>query len=91
MIDFELISLPISSLSSLSSLSSTNRTTASQGTLDLWVDMLKPEEFRKFKPFDIKPPPPEDYELRVVIWNTEGVKASIVPCGSLGLVDPPTV
>ena len=45
------------------------------GTLDLWVDMLTPAEVRSYKPFDIRLPPPEEYELRVVIWNTEGVKA----------------
>ena len=41
----------------------------SQGTLKLWCDVLTMEEAKKNPPVNIRPPPPEPFELRVVIWD----------------------
>jgi len=45
----------------------------SQGKVELWVEMMTPEEARQVPMFDIKPPPPEQFELRVIVWKTEDV------------------
>lgn len=45
----------------------------SQGKVELWVEMMTPEEARQVPMFDIKPPPPEEFELRVIVWKTEDV------------------
>ena len=43
----------------------------SQGKVELWVEMMTPEEARQVPMLDIKPPPPEEFELRVIVWKTE--------------------
>jgi hypothetical protein len=45
----------------------------SQGKVELWVEMMTPEEARQVPMFDIKPPPPEEFELRVIVWKTEDI------------------
>ena len=35
---------------------------------------MNPADSKRYKPYDITPPPPEEYEVRIVTWNTEGVK-----------------
>ncbi|KAM6946878.1 fer-1-like protein 4 [Lycodopsis pacificus] len=43
-----------------------------QGYLHMWIDMF-PTDIPAPPPVDIKPRLPEQYELRVIIWNTEDV------------------
>ncbi|KAM9758875.1 fer-1-like protein 4 [Menidia menidia] len=43
-----------------------------QGNLHMWVDMF-PTDVPAPPPVDIKPRLPEQYELRVIIWNTDDV------------------
>ncbi|XP_076599691.1 fer-1-like protein 4 [Chaetodon auriga] len=43
-----------------------------QGYLHMWVDMF-PTDIPAPPPVDIKPRQPEQYELRVTIWNTDDV------------------
>ncbi|XP_047438117.1 fer-1-like protein 4 [Mugil cephalus] len=43
-----------------------------QGYLHMWVDMF-PTDIPAPPPVDIKPRLPEQYELRVIIWNTDDV------------------
>ncbi|OQR94853.1 dysferlin-like protein [Achlya hypogyna] len=51
----------------------TGTESTSQGTLQLWVDILTPPQAALFEPIDIAPPPPKKFEVRVVIWKSEGV------------------
>ncbi|KAK0180464.1 hypothetical protein PV327_006103 [Microctonus hyperodae] len=44
-----------------------------QGKLELWVDMFRIDELPPKPLVDITPQQPEDYELRVIIWNTKDV------------------
>jgi len=41
-----------------------------QGSLKLWIDIFSKEEISKYPEFDITPPPPKPFELRVIIWKT---------------------
>ncbi|CAJ1052063.1 fer-1-like protein 4 [Xyrichtys novacula] len=43
-----------------------------QGYLHMWVDLF-PTDIPAPPPVDIKPRKPEQYELRVIIWNTDDV------------------
>ncbi|EQC32228.1 hypothetical protein SDRG_09979 [Saprolegnia diclina VS20] len=51
----------------------TGKEATSQGTLQLWVDILTPSQAAIYEPIDIAPPPPKKFEVRVVIWKSEGV------------------
>ncbi|KDR12334.1 otoferlin-like [Zootermopsis nevadensis] len=44
-----------------------------QGKLQMWVDIFPVGEMPLPVPVDITPPKPQEYELRVIIWNTEDV------------------
>ncbi|CAL7940390.1 unnamed protein product [Xylocopa violacea] len=44
-----------------------------QGKLELWIDMFQVDELPPKPAMDISPPVPEEYEIRVVVWNTEAV------------------
>ncbi|XP_015525108.1 otoferlin [Neodiprion lecontei] len=44
-----------------------------QGKLELWIDMFGVSDLPPRPAIDIKPKPPEDYELRVIVWNTEDI------------------
>ncbi|RLO09267.1 hypothetical protein DYB28_001205, partial [Aphanomyces astaci] len=44
-----------------------------QGSLQLWVDILTPAQAALYEPVNIEPPPPQKFEIRVVIWRSEGV------------------
>ncbi|KAF0685790.1 Aste57867_22398 [Aphanomyces stellatus] len=48
---------------------------AQMGQLKLWIDILNPNDAAAFPPVDIALPPPQEYELRVVIWKTKEVPA----------------
>lgn len=39
----------------------------------MWVDIFPVGEMPLPVPVDITPPKPQEYELRVIIWNTEDV------------------
>ncbi|XP_040889705.1 fer-1-like protein 4 [Toxotes jaculatrix] len=43
-----------------------------QGYLHMWLDMF-PTDIPAPPPVDIKPRQPEQYELRIIIWNTDDV------------------
>eukprot|EP00760_Papus_ankaliazontas_P002929 PhM_4_TR11334/c0_g1_i1/m.103946 len=43
-----------------------------QGRIEMWVDMF-PMKCNIPRPIDVKPPPPLNFELRVVVWNTRNV------------------
>ena len=47
----------------------------SQGTLKLWCDVLTMEEAKKNPPVNIRPPPPEPFELRLVIWDASEMES----------------
>ncbi|XP_023290146.1 LOW QUALITY PROTEIN: otoferlin [Orussus abietinus] len=44
-----------------------------QGKLELWVEIFQENELPMKPPIDITPHTPEDYELRIIIWNTEDI------------------
>nr|XP_034175477.1 otoferlin-like [Osmia lignaria] len=44
-----------------------------QGKLELWIDMFQFDELPAKPPVDITAPVPEEYEIRVIVWNTEDV------------------
>ena len=44
-----------------------------QGKLELWIDMFQFGELPPKPAVDISPPVPEEYEIRVIVWNTEDV------------------
>jgi hypothetical protein len=46
---------------------------SSQGKLHLWIEVMTTTEAMKTPMLDIKPPPPEPYELRVVIWKARKI------------------
>jgi hypothetical protein len=41
----------------------------------MWVDILTPDQAKRFPPVVIQRPPPEPFELRVVLWRADKVKA----------------
>ena len=55
-----------------------------QGTLELWVDILSLEEAEATPPWDIAPPPPQLWELRVVCWKAKDMDTTV---DDSGLVD----
>jgi hypothetical protein len=46
---------------------------ASQGKIELWVEILTPQEAKVSPLLDLKPPNPLEYELRVIVWETRDV------------------
>jgi len=46
-----------------------------QGVLSMWVDIMDAGTAKKFKPLDIARPPPAEYQLRLIVWRTKGVKS----------------
>ena len=56
-----------------------------QGALDMWVDILTTEQAEKQPAVDIAPPPPQQYELRVVCWSAKDIPEDA--CDDSGLVD----
>lgn len=47
---------------------------APQGQLDLWLDILTHAEAKAHPLVDIAPPPPEEYEIRLIVWQTKEVQ-----------------
>ena len=45
-----------------------------QGSLRVWLDLLTAEEHKRCPPHDVSLPAPEEFEVRVVIWKTKGVR-----------------
>ncbi|XP_036143415.1 otoferlin [Monomorium pharaonis] len=44
-----------------------------QGKLEIWVDMFRIGQLPPKAAINIVPPIPEEYEIRVIVWNTEDV------------------
>jgi len=44
------------------------------GFVNLWVDIMTEAEAAANPLINLKPPPPEPYELRCVVWKTKGVR-----------------
>jgi len=44
-----------------------------QGIVEMFVEVLPQARAKYIKPAKIEPPPPENYELRLVIWETRNV------------------
>jgi hypothetical protein len=66
----------------------------SQGMLELWVDVYDSADAKKFPMVNIAPPPKEDWELRVIVWQCKEVtiKDEITQQNDLyitGLLDTP--
>jgi len=47
--------------------------TSSQGKLELWLELLTPDQAKRIPMEQIKPPPPSPWECRVIIWGTREV------------------
>jgi hypothetical protein len=41
----------------------------SQGQLRLWVDIMTPADAAKTPMIDIRRPPPQEYEVRMIVWK----------------------
>ncbi|XP_012346891.1 fer-1-like protein 6 [Apis florea] len=39
----------------------------------MWIDMFQVGEVPLKPPIDISPPVPEEYEIRVIVWNTADI------------------
>jgi hypothetical protein len=46
---------------------------APQGKIELWLEILSPQEAKINPLLDLKPPSPMEYELRVIVWETKNV------------------
>jgi len=44
-----------------------------QGKLEMWIDMFQMGHLPLKPAINISPPVPEEYEIRVIVWNTEDV------------------
>ncbi|EZA54735.1 Otoferlin [Ooceraea biroi] len=44
-----------------------------QGKLEMWIDMFQTGQLPPKPTVNIAPPIPEEYEIRVIIWNTENI------------------
>jgi len=44
-----------------------------QGKLEMWVVLLTPEEAEKIPIEDIHPPQPQRWQIRIIIWNVDGI------------------
>jgi hypothetical protein len=56
----------------------------SQGKVEMWVDILTNAEAKKLPMIDIKPPPPQKFELRVVVWEVKKIPITATPQGKSG-------
>jgi len=45
----------------------------SQGKLELWVEILNPFDAKQKPMINIRPPPPDPFELRVIVWGTREI------------------
>jgi len=42
-----------------------------QGQIEMWLDIMTPQEAANTPKVDISPPVPRNFELRMVVWNTK--------------------
>lgn len=65
----------------------TDKTSAPQGVIQCWVDIIEPKEAAANPKVDISPLPKEEFELRVIIWGTRDVVFAdeITKCNDLFL------
>jgi hypothetical protein len=50
----------------------------------MWVDILTPAEAKQLPMIDVKPPQPEQFELRVVVWEVKKIPVTATPQGKSG-------
>jgi hypothetical protein len=53
------------------------KSTAPQGALRMWVDLMTPAQAARYPPVKITPPPPQEFEVRVIVWGTRGVRLDV--------------
>jgi len=46
-----------------------------QGMIEMFVEVLTSAEAKMKRPEKIEPPPPEEFELRLIIWETKDIPA----------------
>ena len=46
---------------------------APQGILQTWIEIMDPKTAKARKPVDVRPPPREEFELRLIVWETKDV------------------
>lgn len=46
------------------------KSSAPQGVLQCWLELIEPKEAQSVPRFDIRPPPREEFELRVIVYET---------------------
>eukprot|EP00300_Choanocystis_sp_HF-7_P003966 c13020_g1_i1.p1 GENE.c13020_g1_i1~~c13020_g1_i1.p1 ORF type:complete len:1691 (-),score=420.75 c13020_g1_i1:43-4602(-) len=46
-----------------------------QGKVEMWLDIFPQDEAKKIPALVITPPPPQTFQLRVIIWHTRNVKS----------------
>jgi len=44
-----------------------------QGKLKMWIELMTPEEAAAHEPYPIAPPQKENFELRIIVWETKNV------------------
>jgi hypothetical protein len=47
------------------------------GTVEMWCEILSPESAEEMPVVDIKPPEEAQWELRVIVWQLEGVRGDL--------------
>jgi len=57
------------------------------GTLEMWCEILKPEKALETPMLDIKPPAPQKWELRIIVWKLEEVSGKLKGMDSGGMMD----
>ena len=61
-----------------------------QGHLEMWVDILTPEQAAEVPPIEIAPPEPMAFELRVICWQVRPSPApNLAPTLTLALALTP--
>jgi hypothetical protein len=48
-------------------------TKTAQGIIEMFVEVFPPSIAKIIKPSKIEPPPPQEYELRLIIWETRNI------------------
>jgi len=56
-----------------------------QGTLQLWVDILRKEDVLQHPPIDISPPEKQEWQLRLICWKARDVPTQADSSGLLDL------
>jgi len=57
--------------------------TMGQGILEVWVDIMSPEEATAFPADDVALPPTQTFEVRLVVWKAKDVREYVGLCSKL--------